>query len=410
MANTKAGETARELFRDLYEKNLFPDLWFRWQGKPLLICDPKEAPELAAFFTLRRAHWPFTMVNTQRAWHWEATYPQPFGFDDDPEKPEQVNVSVAQNLHAATGKVVNMSTRTGRGRSFHAGAQHLAPGSVDHGRNFAEQWRRAYELDPPFVMVTGWNEWTAGRFSRPNLPVVFVDQFDQEFSRDIEPVRGLHGDHYYWQLVAGVRRYKGAPPLPAPAAPHPIDLAAGAAAWAGAGREFSDPAFDNDHRDFGRGERRYLNRSGRNDLTLAQVAHDAGTVFFRVETRAPLTPSSDPNWMWLLLDTDADASTGWSGYDFIVNRSIDGRETWLERNTDGGWNWKRVAKIAFTVRGHELTLAIPRATFGLPTSGAFTLDFKWWDHAQKPGDILDTYLSGDAAPDARFNFRYRAAP
>lgn len=409
MVNTKAGETARELFRDLYEKNLHADLWFRWQGKPLLICDPKEAPELAAFFTLRRAHWPFTMVNTPRAWHWEATYPQPFGFDDDPAQPEQVNVSVAQNLHAATGKVVNMSTRTGRGRSFHTGAQNIAADSVNHGHNFAEQWRRAYELDPPFVMVTGWNEWTAGRFSRPNLPVVFVDQFDQEFSRDIEPVRGLHGDHYYWQLVTGVRRYKGAPPPPVPAPPRTIDLAAGAAAWASVARDFTDPSFDDEHRDFGRGERHYINRSGRNDLVLAQVAHDATTVFFRVETRQPLTPSTDANWMWLLLDTDADARTGWAGYDFIVNRTIDGRETWLERHT-GGWVWERVAKISLSVRGNELTFALPRAALRLPASGAFALDFKWWDHAQQPGDILDTYGSGDAAPDARFNFRYRAAP
>ena len=30
--------------------------------------------------------------------------------------------------------------------------------------------------------------------------LVFVDQFDQENSRDIEPVSGLHHDHYYYQL------------------------------------------------------------------------------------------------------------------------------------------------------------------------------------------------------------------
>ena len=45
------------------------------------------------------------MVNTPYAWHWEATYPQPYGYTDDPKKPEQVNVSVAQNLRAkATGR------------------------------------------------------------------------------------------------------------------------------------------------------------------------------------------------------------------------------------------------------------------------------------------------------------------
>ena len=61
MMNTKAGATARQVYRDLYKPGKFRDLWFVWQGKPLLICDPAEAdPELRAFFTLRKAHWPLT--------------------------------------------------------------------------------------------------------------------------------------------------------------------------------------------------------------------------------------------------------------------------------------------------------------------------------------------------------------
>ena len=43
--------------------------------------------------------------------------------------------------------------------------------------------------------------------------------------------------------------------------------------------------------------------------------------------------------MWLLIDADQNAATGWEGYDFIVNRTVepDGN-TWLEKNT-GGWKW-----------------------------------------------------------------------
>ncbi|HSW47060.1 MAG TPA: hypothetical protein VLM89_15965, partial [Phycisphaerae bacterium] len=210
MVNTRAGETAQELFRDLYQPGRYRELWFHWQGKPLLICDPKEAaPELREFFTLRRAHWPFKLVNTPYAWHWESTYPQVYGYTDDPNKPEQVNVAVAQNLRVADGGVTNMSNGDARGRSFHEGKQDLSPGAVNHGYNCQEQWKRAIELDPPFVMVTGWNEWIAGRWGNPGGPIVFVDQLDQEFSRDIEPMKGGHGDNYYWQLVANVRRYKG---------------------------------------------------------------------------------------------------------------------------------------------------------------------------------------------------------
>jgi hypothetical protein len=410
MVNTKAGETADELYRDLYAPGRFPGLWFHWQGKPLLICDPKAASEpVRSFFTLRRAHWPFTMENTARAWHWEATYPQPYGFDFDPAVPEQVNVSVAQNLHQVHGKPVNMSSGNGRGRSYHAGAQRSTPDSVNHGHNFAEQWRHAHELAPPFVMITGWNEWIAGKHSRPNEPVAFVDQFDQEFSRDIEPVRGLHGDNYYWQMIAGIRRYKGAPPLPTPTAPVTLKPGADFATWRDVGPEFTDHVFDTDHRNFGRGEVRYVNTTGRNDIIAAKVARDATHVFFQVRTRQPLTPATDANWMLLFLDTDSKRATGWEGYDYVLNRTIANGTTWLERRTTGG-AWEKVVQVPLVVRGSELMLAVPRPALGLPPGNALTLDFKWWDNPQKPDDLMDIYLSGDAAPDARFNFRYETAP
>ena len=119
--------------------------------------------------------------------------------------------------------------------------------------------------------------------------------------------------------------------------------------------------------------------------------------------------STDPNWMWLLIDADLNPKTGWGGYDFILNRTMDGPTTWLEKNT-GGWRWEKLAKIEVVTIGNELMLAVPRQALGLPPSDVVQLDFKWWDQAQKPGDIMDTYLSGDCAPDARFNYRFTTAP
>ncbi len=268
MVNTEAGETARKIYEDLYKPGLYPNLWFRWLGKPLMICDPEKAsPELREFFTLRRAHWPFTMVNTPYAWHWEAAYPQPYGYTDDPQKPEQVNVSVAQNLRQSDGQVTNMSNGDARGRSFHDGKLDTTPGAVNRGYNIEEQWKRAYELDPPFVMVTGWNEWIAGRFGEKGGPIIFVDQFSQEFSRDIEPVKGGHGDNYYWQLVSHVRRYKGVPTLPEASGPVTIPVAGGFEPWRDVRPEFQDHLGETAPRDFdGAAGTRYINRTGRNDL------------------------------------------------------------------------------------------------------------------------------------------------
>ncbi|WP_435019641.1 hypothetical protein TA3x_001401 [Tundrisphaera sp. TA3] len=401
MVNTRAGETAQNLYKDLYQPGRFRDLWFQWQGKPLLICDPKEAsPEVRDFFTLRRAHWPFTMEDTKDAWHWEATYPQPYGYTDDPKKAEQVVVSTAQNLRASDGKVTNMSNGDARGRSFHDGVQDRTPGAVLHGYNVQEQWKRAFELDPPFVMVTGWNEWIAGRFGKRGR-IDFVDQYDQEFSRDIEPMRGGHGDNYYAQLVANVRRYKGVPPVPAASAPKTIPIDGPANLWDDVAPAFDDDLNDNLPRDHeGAGGTHYVNRTGRNDLVLMKVARDAANVSFLARAREPIVPG-----LWLLIDADQDPKTGWEGYDFIAGRITEGDAPVLERNT-GGWTWARVGTLPARSNGTDLTLSIPREALGMEGTWPVRFDFKWVDNAQKPGDVMDFYVSGDVAPEGRMRFRY----
>jgi hypothetical protein len=411
MVNTDAGERAKEIYHALYERGLYRELWFNWKGKPLLICDPSAASdELKKFFTLRAAHWPFTLVNTPYAWHWEATYPQPYGYTDDPNRPEQVKVSVAQNLRASDGGVVNMSDGAARGRSFHDGQQHIAPGSVNQGYNFQEQWQRVFQLDPPFVMITGWNEWTAGRWSAPGKPILFVDQFNEEFSRDIEPQKGGHGDDYYCQMVANIRRYKGAPPLPAPSPATDIKMNGTFQQWESVGPEFLPAVREGLPRDFaGVGGLQYTNQTGRNDFAALKVARDARNIYFYARTREPITPKSDNNWMWLLIDSDQNAATGWSGYDFIVNRTVDANgQAWLEKNI-GGWNWEKVAPVSMQVVGNEMQLAIPRKALGLESGRHGTqFDFKWADNLQRVGDVMDVYIDGEVAPEGRFNFRYEA--
>ncbi|HOW68106.1 MAG TPA: hypothetical protein P5186_19790 [Candidatus Paceibacterota bacterium] len=409
MVNTDAGKTAQRIYEDLYRPGRFRELWFQWQGKPLMICDPAQASaELKAFFTLRRAHWPFELVNTPYAWHWEATYPQPYGYTDDPSKPEQLTVSVAQNLRQSDGKVTNMSSGEARGRSFHQNRVESGPEAVNHGYNFEEQWQRAFELEPPFVMVTGWNEWIAGRWGKPDGPLVFVDQFNQEYSRDIEPAAVGHRDNYYWQLVSNVRRYKGAPPLPNSSPPKTIRIQRGFEQWDEVTPKFEDHIGETTPRDFnGVAGRHYTNRSGRNDIVFTQVTHDRSNVYFHVRTREPLSSPTDPGWMWLFLDADQDPSTGWEGFDFVVNRTLEkGKTTWLERHVNG-WQWKAVKTVSMRVEGRDLHLAIPCRALGLSNRGSrISLDFQWADNLRRPGDIMDFYVSGDVAPEGRFRYRY----
>ena len=219
---------------------------------------------------------------------------------------------------------------------------------------------------------------------------------------------GGHGDNYYWQLVANVRRYKGAPLLPKSSPPKTIRIADGFEQWRDVLPEFGDHIGETMPRDFaGVAGQHYTNRSGRNDLVASKVARDAKNLYFQIRTREALTPNTGSNWMWLLIDADQDPATGWEGYDFIVNRVQPAKgKSWLEKSL-GGWNWERVSPISVRVAGNELQLAIPRNALGLPKRGTKTaIDFKWADNLQRPGEIMDFYVSGDVAPEGRFNYRY----
>ena len=239
---------------------------------------------------------------------------------------------------------------------------------------------------------------------------MFVDHYDQEFSRDIEPMHGGHGGSYYWQLVANVRRYKGAPALPKASPPETISLSRPFDQWRDVQPEFADHVEETLPRDFGGvGGTHYTNHSGRNDFVALKVARDKMNVYFYARTVEPITPASGTNWMWLLIDADQNVTTGWAGYDYMVNRSVDAEgKHWLEKNA-GGWKWQRVAPIELRTVGNELQLAIPRQALGLQTGETkTTIDFKWADNLQQPGDVMDFYLSGDVAPEGRFNYRYSA--
>ncbi len=405
MVNTEAGKTARKIYDDLYKPGDYRELWFQWDDKPLMICDPAAADdELKAFFTLRKAHWPFQMVDTPFAWHWEATYPQPYGYTTDPKKPEMVNVSVAQNLSRKDGTVTNMSSGNARGRSFHDGLTEY-PRETEKGHNFAEQWKRAYELDPPVVFVTGWNEWIAGRWQYPGQPVAFVDQFDAEHSRDIEPVKGGHGDSYYMQLVEGVRKYKGVPSLPKFSAPKTINLNGPMSQWNDVAPELRDHHGETIHRDhLDQVGRPIRNTSGRNDLSVSKIVRDDKNVYFYLKTVEPIKPSPVPHGVWLLLDTDHDLKTGWIGGDVLIGRQTDGTTMSVERIVGNAWEWKTVGKVDYKMVGNELQLSVPISLLEMKTSEKLP-DFKWIDNAQSPGDPMDLYLNGDTAPEGRFFYR-----
>ena len=289
------------------------------------------------------------------------------------------------------------------GRSYRNGSHGDPEKDIRYGYNFQEQWDYALTQDVPYVFVTGWNEWIAGKWnSHDDNPEHswFCDQASPEYSRDIEPslTAGLD-DHYYMQLAANIRRYKGMPAAPSVPAHRTI---AQMSDWASVPAYYIDYEGDVLHRDaYGAPTEprvRYTNYTGRNDFSQMKVVRDRKNIYFYVQTVEAITPDHGANWMTLYLDTDNEGTTGWCGYDYKV---ISGDRL---MRYDGD-SWREVAKVAHVVDGNEMSITVPIE--GLEMNGdSVSFQFKWADNMQKE-DPMDWYVNGDTAPGSRFNYIYK---
>lgn len=423
-ANPGGGRTEDEnlniflkyLYDLIYKNGYYKDLWFMWDGKPLILARMEQEnvdPEFRDFFTFRKC-WAFSTDKSwfgdgQHSWCWLDLYPQQFGWDKDSSTPEQISVTIGSH---PTGNI---------GRSYHNGVEpskeEQAP---ERGIMFAEQWSKALEVDPEIIFITGWNEWAQPRQHMKNMapgvesmrfagetvfakddPAIFVDTYNMEFSRDAEPMRGGYQDNYYYQMVNYIRRYKGVRPQFTASEKKTIALS-DFAAWQTVSPEFRDNLYDTYRRSAPGfwSANYYVNDTGRNDIDIAKVARDDENVYFYVRCREDITPDAGENWMTLFINVDQDYTTGWYGYDFVVNR----KTGILEKFVDG-WKTEKIADIDFVVQGRELALCVPKSLLGLGDD-LFTLDFKWADNSVTGGDIMDFYDKGDAAPNSRFNYRF----
>ena len=418
------------LYTKWYKPGRYDDLWFRWQGKPLMMSRPPEdqskfaseaeAKSVQDYFTWRPT-WAFQDA---------AKEPRKWRFIDDlkdggrqrpalgPDgKPEQIVVN------KSTGGPIWDNMQTGGVSTFpgHVPTYDAQWLSQDRAKGlfFQYMWDNALKSPAPILLVTGWNEWRASVWETPGVVMLgrttgpgqghIVDEFNMDFNRDLEPMRGGYADDYFWQFVSNMRRYKGMKPPETASAPKTIAVNGSLTQWSGVRPLFRDARNDIAQRDFPGSTpgAYYKNSSARNDIVMAQAARDPKTVYFRVQSAAPLSPPTDKNWMLLLIDADDNPKTGWHGYDYVVNRRRDGVKCTVERNQGGEWKWQPVGSAAWHVSGADLVLAVPRKSLGLlPGQKPLTFDFQWADNLPVSPDIMDFYSAGDTAPDARFRYRY----
>ena len=405
--NTASGKTIQEIYDSFYKEGapyFYPDCWYYLDQKPLIIGVSAETKDknYKDFFTIRESQWP-TVEQVADGWPWiEFVRPQKVYYNHRGEK-EIINVSVAQhpNPGAGMGGSAFYKNKDNWGRSFHNGRPAENPETdILYGYNFQEQWNVAIKERPPFVFVTGWNEWIAGKWpSHDDNPEHswFCDQASPEYSRDIEPTftAGLD-DHYYMQLVNNIRRYKGVSPLPVLSAKKTIRTFDD---WDEVQPEYSDYTGDVQHRNHPSAQSGPLvtnvNNTGRNDFKWMKVARDDKNIWFLAQTANEITSPSGKQWMTLFIDTDRSRKTGWNGYDFRILTGLS-----LEHYHNGKWEY--VGDVNYQLEGNKMMISIPFKILGI-LPDKINIEFKWSDNWQKE-DPLDWYINGDAAPGARFNF------
>ncbi|MBE6653804.1 MAG: hypothetical protein E7610_10400, partial [Ruminococcaceae bacterium] len=335
----------RSMYLDFFRDGTYQKLWYYLDDKPMLMSHGDDVlnvsnaleKEIKNFFTWRGGYSGY--INERPAngqWGWLSTYPQAYYYgtvaDRKAGRIEQITVGTAMNHNYELNMISAMSGNNVMGRSYTSTYKNRyeveGKEASKWGYNFAEQFNYALEVDPEVIFITGWNEWAMARGEvwpegyESAVTNAFCDQFNDEFSRDIEPTKGALKDHYYYQMVNFIRQYKGARPIPTPSIAATIDISKDNTQWQDVLPYYAAYIGNTDDRDNveGWGDLVYSEYSGRNDIIGARVARDEEFVYFYVECNENITPYTDPLWMVLYIDSDQQ-NQGWETFDYVLNKT-----------------------------------------------------------------------------------------
>ncbi len=427
----------QKLFTTVYSDEnweKYEELFFEWDGKPLTFGNMSgvsgEIKDLINEKFTVRGCWAWQ--DKDNYWNWIQEYIvrgervrlENGGWGRD-EEGKLESLSIAMGHHPVMNK----------GRSFVNGKQpnnklgDFEFSSIEQaglGLGFASQFAGMQTLidqkvpaeDPFVLMITGWNEWIAGGFTNEKpvtlanttCKVQYVDQFNPEFSRDGEPMRNKDGygfgDNYYYQMIDFIRRYKGIAETPVADHQGSINIY-DLSSWDGIEMTYRDSLYDTEFRNTVCYDEayRYINNTGRNDFDYAKVSQDANAFYFLAKTSHDIVIDNDADWMNLYLNTDGDATTGWEGFDYVLNRDRDSFVVTVERFKDNTYETEVVGGAYYYLEGDAMAIRVSKDILGLEGK-ADRLIFKWADNADVKGDPMAFMDLGDTAPDNRFGFLY----
>lgn len=182
-----------QVYRDYIENEKNKDMYFYYEGKPLLMCygaTPTQYGEIPSWnddrFTIR---WVTGFVGQQpslfdketlqsyKYWSWEERGAQTYTVNN--------GVVEAVTCSAAT-----------RSQGKPGGSGYIPESGRKDGATFKKQFQRAMDLGAKIVLIVSWNEWNKG------------EQPSEEISKDIEPSKA-HGTFYYDLMEEQIKKFKG---------------------------------------------------------------------------------------------------------------------------------------------------------------------------------------------------------
>lgn len=198
--NTGTLSVVESLYFDKYDDDIF----FKYSKKKLLLvadalgngnnadADQPAVPSNGKFANYTTRHC-WGLDNSGKRWQFKVNGnlpPQAFYYNG---KPEQMCAPVATQATYMTTDGENVMPDT-KGR--------------DNGNYFRKYMEAAGKVKPRFLFIHSWNEWAAGNWGESQQKPAFVDLWLTEYSADIEPMDGGHGDMYYQLMKDEITKYR----------------------------------------------------------------------------------------------------------------------------------------------------------------------------------------------------------
>ena len=426
--NTKSGTTVEILYNTFYLNSKYNSLWMRLDGnKPSIagttiynggssdmVYDASYAEQgllsyiadkYMNFFDVKESQWPNTPYKNPNGLPWmDWGYPQ-YNHNGI------VAVPVAQHSHSK----IYVSSKDPECSRGYNNKTYEVDSDWREGQSFQQMWDAAIE-DPAVnnVLCTSFNEWMAIKtLNNPggsNPFITYIDVFDEEYSRDMEMMKGGYGDNFIIQLARNIRKFKVDSFIPYVKECISIYVEDGVSPlWEVVNDEYADLTGEVMPRNFVgiTNDYWYIDKSNRNDIKTVKVTSDQDNIYFYVECLNDITERdvNDQTFMNILLRSgNVEKDKDFAGFNYVINRNkLNGNKVSIEKCT-GGYNFTSVGEALCTIEGKVMQVSVPRSTIGVNKYN--DIEFKITDHITHPEDIMDYYISGESFPLGRLRYAY----